>query len=196
MKWWIKYIFILSCLLISASIVAYPKCRNIRNVDFRNRAYSLNESGFTESRKWLRVSKGRYEDRSVLTSLSFLYFEIADVVFGDLTGDGKDEAAVVAIYGSNSGSFFLTDTYVFGCVGGNVKLIDILKQSRIEKESEMSVHESIKKPATIRNGILSVAYGTEGARPSPEFTTTFRYKVLRGSLVAYKRPIGQMRPKF
>jgi hypothetical protein len=113
-----------------------------------------------------------------------LYFDIADVVFGDLTGDGKDEAAVVAIYGSNLGSFLLTDTYVFGCVGGKVKLIDILKQSRIEKESEMLVHESIKKPVTIRNGILSVAYGTEGARPSPEFTTTFRYKVLGGNLEA------------
>ncbi len=58
----------------------------------------------------MRVSKGRYGDRSEPTSLSFLYFEVADIVFGDLTGDGKDEAAVVAIYGSNSSSFFLTDT--------------------------------------------------------------------------------------
>ena len=186
---WIKFIFILLCLLFSASTVAFSKCRNIQNVDFRNRVYPLNEYGFTEGTKLLRVSKGRYEDRSEPTSLAFLYFEIADVVFGDLTSDGKDEAAVVAIYGSNSGSFFLTDTYVFGCAGGRIKLIDILKQSRIEKESKMLVHESIKKPVKIRNDILSVAYGTEGARPSPEFTTTFRYQVSRGNLVAYKRPI-------
>jgi hypothetical protein len=186
---WIKYSLFFLCLLISASTVAYSKCQNIRNVDFRNRVYPLKEYGFTEKTKWLRVSKGHYEDHSEPTSLSYLYFEISDVVFGDLTGDGKDEAAVVATYGSNSGSFFLTDTYVFGCVAGKVKLVDILKQSRIEKESEMLVHESIKKPAKIRNGSLSVSYGTEGARPTPEFTTTFRYKVSRSNLVAYKSPI-------
>ena len=191
MKLWLKYIFVLLCLLLSVSAVAYAKCFNIRNVNFGNRVYPLNESGFTEKTKWLRVSKGRYEDHSIPTSLSFLYFEVADVIFGDLTGDGKDEAAVVAIYGSNSGSFFLTDTYVFGCIGGKVKLIDILKQSRIEKESEMLIHESIKKPVKIRKGILSITHGTEGARPSPEFTTTFRYKISKGKLVAYKRPISR-----
>ena len=186
---WIKYSLFLLCLLISASTVAYSKCLNIRNVDFKNRVYLLNEDGFTKGTKWLRVSKGHYEDRSKLRNPSFLYFEIADVVFGDLTSDGKDEAAVVSIYGSNSGSFFLTDTYVFSCIGGKTKLIDILKQTRIEKESGMLVHESIKKSASIKNGILSLVYGTEGARPSPEFTTTFRYKVSRGKLVAYKHPV-------
>lgn len=189
MKSWIKYCLFLLWLLTAAAAVAYPKCRDIQNVNFKNRLYPLNESGFTENTQWLRVFNGRYEDRSVPTSVSFLYFEIADIVFGDLTGDGKDEAVVAAIYGSNSGSFFLTDTYVFGCVGGKVKLIDILKQSRIEKESKMLVHESLKKSVKISNGILSLAYGTEGARSSPEFTTTFRYKLSKGNLVVYQRPI-------
>lgn len=185
----IKYSLFLLCLLISASTVAYSTCPDIRSIDFTNRVYLVNESGFTEGTKQLRVSKGRYGDRSEPTSLSFLYFEVADIVFGDLTGDGKDEAAVVAIYGSNSSSFFLTDTYVFRCVARKVKLIDVLKQSRIEKESGMLVHESIKTPVKIRDGILFVVYGTGGARPSPDFTTTFRYKVSRGNLVAFKRPI-------
>ena len=188
---WIKYSLVLSCLLITVSVVTYPKCADIRKVDFRNRVYPLNESGFTEDTKQLRVSKGRYEDRSIPTSVSSLYFEIADIVFGNLTGDGKDEAAVVTTYGSNSASFFLTDTYVFGCVGGKIKLIDILKQSRIEKESEALIHESARKPVTIKNHILSIVYGTEGARPSPEFTTTFRYRFSNGNLIAYKRPIKQ-----
>ena len=188
---WIKYSLFVLCLLFSASNVAYSTCPDIRSIDFRNRVYLLNEYGFTKKTKWLRVSKGRYEDHSVPMSLSFLYFEIADVVFGNLTGDGKDEAAIVAVYSSNSGSFFLTDTYVFGCVNGKVKFIDVLKQNRIERESGMLVHESIKKSVKIRDGILFVAYGTEGARPSPDFTTTFRYKVSRGNLVAYKRPISR-----
>ena len=185
---WIKFSLLLLCLLISAPAVAHSKCIDIRTADFNNRLYPLNESGFTKHKQLLRVSKGRYEDQSDSTSLAFLYFQITDLVFGDLTGDGKDEAAIVATYGSNSGSFFLTDIYIFGCVSGKVKLIDILKQSRIERESGMLVHESIKKSAKIRNRVLSIAYGTEGSRPAPEFTTTFRYKIRRGHLAAYKRP--------
>jgi hypothetical protein len=132
---------------------------------------------------------GRYEDRSEPTSLAFLYLEIVDVAYGDLTGDSAEEAAVTAIYGSNSGSFFLTDTYIFGCVGGKIKLIGILKQEHIEKDSGMDLQESVKNPLKIKNGVLFITHGTEGNRPSPEFTTTFRYRIRNSKLVPYKSPL-------
>lgn len=117
MMTWIKYSFFISCLLISATDVAYPKCRNVRDANLRNHIYPLKSFDFTENKtEWLHVSNGRYEDRSEPTSVSFLYFQIVDIAYGDLTGDEAEEAAVTAIYGSNSGSFFLTDTYIFGCV--------------------------------------------------------------------------------
>ena len=168
--------------------MAFPRCRNVREADFKDLAYPLNEPGFTAGREWLRVSQGRYEDREIPTSVSFLYFQVTNIVFGDLTGDGKEEAAVVAIYGSNSGSFFLTDTYVFGCLAGRLKLIGVLKQSRIQKDTGMLVHESVKDPAQITKGSLFVTHGTEGARPSPEFVTTFRYKISGRKLLLQGRP--------
>lgn len=187
---WIKYSFFILCLLISATVVAYPKCRNVRDANLRNRIYPLKSSDFTQNKtQWLRVSNGRYEDRSEPTSVAFLYLKIVDIAFGDLTGDGTEEAAVAAIYGSNSGSFFLTDTYIFGCVAGKVKLIGILKQERIEEDSGMDLQESVKNPLRIKNGVLFVTHGTEGNRPSPEFTTTFRYKITKGKLVPYKSPL-------
>lgn len=180
---------VLLCLLIPAGVIASPRCRSVRQADFRNLIYPLNESGFTNGTKWLRVIKGRYEDREIPTSVSCLYFQVTDVAFGDLTGVAKDEAAVVAIYGSNSGSFYLTDTYVFGCVAGRIKLIGILKQDGIEKDSRMDLQESISNPLAIKNGVLHITYGTEGSRPSPEFTTTFRYRIRKGKLVAFRHPL-------
>ena len=154
-----------------------------------NRLYPPNEFGFTTGMEWLRVTNGRYEDREDPSSLSFLYFEVMDVGFGDLTGDGREEAAVVAIYGSNSGSFFRTDTYIFSCVGRRVHLIGILKQSRIAEDSNMAVQESVRNPVRVRNGTLLVTHGTEGSRPSPEFITTFRYRIIRGRLFPQGHPI-------
>lgn len=189
---WIKYSFFVLCLLISATVIAYPKCRNVRDANLRNRIYPLKSSDFTQNKtEWLRVSNGCHKDRSEPTSLSFLYFEIVDIAFGNLVGDSSEEAAVTAIYGSNSGSFFLTDTYIFGCVAGKIKLIGILKQEHIEKDSGIYLQESVKNPLKIKNGVLYVTHGTEGNRPSPAFITTFRYKIRKDKLVVYKRPLSR-----
>src|SRR5687768_13174896 len=95
-----------SLFLVGSFVVAYGNCPNIRKVDFRNHTYSLRERGFTQGKEWLRVTNGRYEEpHENPISLSFLYFQVVNVAFGDLNGDAKDEAAATAIYGSNSGSF-------------------------------------------------------------------------------------------
>gem|GEM_PF-5648327 len=177
-------------LLFASMVVARGNCSNIRKVDFRNHTYPLRERGFTQGTERLRVTNGRYEEpHDNPISLSFLYFQIVNVAFGDLNGDGQDEAAATAIYGSNSGSFYLTDTYVFGCVDGRIKLVRILKQDNIEKDTGMDLQESVNNPMTIKNGVLNITYGTEGNRPSPEFTTTFRYRIRRGKFVLAGRPL-------
>lgn len=190
MMWYVKFNFVLLCVLLFATVAAYPKCRNVRDADFKNWVYPLKSDDLTEDKmKWLRVSNGLYEDQTVPMRLSYLYLRIVDIAFGDLTGDGKEEAAVTAIYGSKSSTFHLTDTYIFGCVARKIKLIGILKQERIEIDSGMDLQESITNPLSIRNGVLFITHGTEGVRPSPEFTTTFRYKITRSRLVPYKQPL-------
>jgi hypothetical protein len=175
--------------LIASLVVARADCSNIRRVDFRDHTYPLRENGFTQGTEWLHVKNGRYEEpHENPISVSFLYFQIVGVAFGDLNRDGKEEAAATAIYGSASGSFHLTDTYVFGCVRNKIRLIGILKQDRIEKDTGMDLQESVTNPMHIKNGVLYITHGTEGNRPSPEFTTTFRYVVRRGKLRLYGRP--------
>lgn len=186
----VKYSLFILVLLISTTFVAYPQCRNVRSASLKNRIYPLKSLVFTQNKtKWLRVSNGLYEDKNVLTNDSFLYFRIVDIAFGDLAGDGKEEAAVSAVYRHTNSSFHLTDYYIFGCVAGKTKLIGILKQDRIEEDSGMDLQESLEDPLKIKNGVLYVTHGTEGNRPSPEFTTTFRYKIVKDKLVPYKRPL-------
>jgi hypothetical protein len=177
-------------LLLNVSfVVARANCANIRRVDFRNRTYPLRENGFTQGTEWLHVKNGSYEEpHENPISVSFLYFQIVGVAFGDLNRDGKEEAVATAIYGSNSGSFYLTDTYVFGCVRDRISLIGILKQDRIEKDTGMHLRESVNNPLRVRKGYLYITFGTEGNRPSPEFRTTFAYRIRRGKLHLVGRP--------
>lgn len=189
---YVKMSLVLLFLLTASAVVTYAQCPSVRQIDFKNRTYPLRESGFTKGNKRLHVNNGHYDEHdNPEATLAFLYFEIKDVVYGDLTGDGREEAAVVTNYGSNSGNFYLTDTYIFGCSAGKVKLIGILKESRIENDSGLLMHESVKRPVRIRNGILYVTHRTGGSHPSPDFVTTFRYKIVHGKLVSRGRPINR-----
>jgi hypothetical protein len=188
---WIKYSFVILCLLISATVTVYSNCLSVRDADLRNRSYPLKSSLVTPGGKlqWMHASNGRAEQFYDSTSGAYFYLEIVDIAYGDLTGDKMEEAAVTAIYGSYSASFFLTDTYVFGCVAGRIKLVGILKQEQIEKDSGMALQESVKNPLRIKNGVLYITHGTEGNRPSPKFMTTFRYRIRKGKFVLYKSPL-------
>jgi hypothetical protein len=156
-----KTVSALLLILCSVSVDMPAKCISVRRPDFRNRAYPLNERGFTEGTRWLRVKNGRYEEPHENPPIvAYLYFQIAGISFRDLTGDGIEDAAVVAIYGSASGNFYLTDTYIFSCVAGEIKLIGILKQSQIENDHKILLHESVRKPLEIRNDSLLITHNT------------------------------------
>lgn len=191
--YWIVKGLVYALALGAFSSVAQSTCTDIRKIDFRNHAFPLKSADFTDGEtKLLTVSKGKYANPSSPTDLAFLSFEIARIVYGDLNGDGKLEAAVVASYGSNSGNFFITDTYLFGCAKGKLKLIDVLKQDRMEKETGLrfDLFESYaKNPIWIRRHLLYIKYGTGGNNASPQFSTTFRYRLVHGKLRLFKQPL-------
>jgi hypothetical protein len=148
-------------------------CTNVREIDFRNRVYPLNEPRFTKGKELrLRVVDGRYEEPHSPPTQGFLYFAVGDVAFGDLTGDGVEDAAVVATYGSNSGNFHVTDIYIFSCVRGSLTLTGILTQDQIQKDSGTTIWTSVDHPMKITGGALEVTYETRAPQASP---STFRY---------------------
>ena len=162
-------------------------CRNVREIDFRNRVYPLNEPRFTKGQELrLRVVDGRYEEPHSPPTQGFLYFEVGDSAFGDLTGDGVEDAAVVAIYGSNSGNFHVTDTYMFSCVRGTPTLVGTLTQDQIQKDSGLTIWTSVDHPIKIAGGALEVTYETRAPQASP---STFRYKLVEGRWQRQGQPI-------
>lgn len=172
--------FVLVTLLLRpAETQKAVKCTNANATQFKNLEYPLEESRFTGGREdRLRVVNGRYEEPHAPLYNGYLYFEVRDIVFGDLTGDGVDDAAVVAVYGSASGSFYVTDTYTFSCTRGMPSLVGVLRQEQVQKDGGVEIFEALDHPTRIRDGALEVTYETRQPPGSPYGPTTFRYKLV------------------
>ncbi len=96
----------LTCLLLAAAVLAGGGARahaksvqNIRQVDFKNFVY---RGGGEDVR--VRRGRGTYRERG---GADFVYsVEGVRVSYGDLTGDGREEAAVTLYYtGGGTGAF-------------------------------------------------------------------------------------------
>jgi len=167
---------LLLILMLPAEAQLRVPCNNVRGIDFRNLVYPLNEPRFTGGQVLrVRVVDGRYEEPHAPGFQGFLYFEVGNVAFGDLTGDGVEDAAVVATYGSSSGNFHVTDTYVFSCARGTPTLVGTLTQAQVQKDSGVQIWTSVDHPMKIKGGVLEVTYET---RPPGTGPTTFRYKLV------------------
>lgn len=104
-----------SILLTPAAAPRHGQSRDIRRVDFRNFA-------FKDGGESLRVRRGRgtYRD-SGDTDFSYAV-ERVSVAYGDLTGDGREEAAVTLYYtGGGTGAF--SKGFVFTMRRGRLELL-------------------------------------------------------------------------
>ena len=87
--------------------------KDIRGVDFRNFTY---EYGLGEP-ETITVRDGEFAREIKDDPLNPLYFSIVDVVYGDVTRDGQDDAVVrTVLSGGGSGSF--SDATIYTMRGG------------------------------------------------------------------------------
>lgn len=91
---------------------------NIRQVDFRNFTYRV--SGFSESPTDVKLRNGQYVEKE--GGLITYSVKLQKVAFGDLTGDGNEEAALVLIV-SGGGSGFVTEGFIYNLRNGQVALL-------------------------------------------------------------------------
>ncbi len=143
---------------------APQKFADIRQVDFRNFTYTA-DSACVDDSEPLQVTNGEYRDESRKT-----YFSIADVAYGDLTGDGRDEAAV-RIYCEASGGR-VSEAYIYtlrdeqlkqvatldpghGALGGIISIAisnQLLKVERMWSEKDAATPEHIDTETLRWNG--------------------------------------------
>lgn len=125
--------------------------KDIRGVDFRNFTY---EYGLGEP-ETITVRDGEFAREMKDDPLNPLYFSIVDVVYGDVTRDGQDDAVVrTVISGGGSGQF--SDAMIYTMRGGKPVAIGSLG---VGDRANGGIHD-----ARIENGRIVVErYGHENS---------------------------------
>lgn len=172
-------IFALLFLLGAAWSAAQASKQAIRKIDFRNFSY---ETCFGDEKKTTRITKGKYSSKIKEGDISYsVYFEVRDVVYGDLDGDGQEEAVVETLCnGGGTGQF--TDGLIYRLQNG--KLVHIGSVG-VGDRADGGIHE-IK----IINGQLKVGrYGGNAGACCPEYIQTYTYKLTGKGLVEVGKPV-------
>lgn len=152
---------------------------DVRRVDFRNFRY----------RDWgeeIRITRGRgtYKEAS---DTDFAYsIDRVKVVYGDLTGDGREEAAVVLYYnGGGTGAF--SRCFIFGVRKGRLDLLAIFQGG---DRADGGIRE-----VSIKDGILSIQHneperlnGVASGLCCPVYWITKEYRFEHGSFAPFGKP--------
>jgi hypothetical protein len=181
----LQYFTSLALVLLTVAPIQVQHSR-IQDVDFRNFSYPFKpppgREPFGKLGDIVKVHDGiAYADK-VGQNASFVYFKVAEVLYGDVNGDGQDEAAVVVIYGSNSGTFYLTDIYLFTLRDGKPVLLSRLTEEEIGKDYKglyngdgQVIFEALEGGRELKGNILTVRHFADGPHCCPESVVTVRY---------------------
>jgi hypothetical protein len=100
---------------------------DIHRIDFRNFTYRPNYMN-TDQPPWYDVSVTNGEYKKKYSERDEEFFTIIDIVYGDLNGDGRDEAVVLA-GGSEGGSMYVAEAYVYAMRNGKPVRLDVVTGS-------------------------------------------------------------------
>jgi hypothetical protein len=185
---WRIYPLISLLLALSAHVSAQSET-GIREVNFENRTFPFTADTIAALPRSIHVSEGRYRSPHREPSLTYAYFKVAEVVYGDLNGDDRDEAAVVAIYGGASSDTYKTSVYLYSMNGRRPKLLAILNEKAIAREygrtsrnGESSFFEAVAGGTTIEQRRLTVRHFAGSAHCCPRNVFTLRYRLNEGRL--------------
>ncbi|HEV2880433.1 MAG TPA: hypothetical protein VGX24_03935 [Pyrinomonadaceae bacterium] len=169
----------------------------IQEVDFRNFSYPFEDEVFGKPLgRIIKVRGGKYDEPHVSTNVQYRYFRIAEVLYGDVTGDGQAEAAVVAIFGSASGTFYKTDIYVYTLRGRRAKLLAVLKEDQVKADYRkyfsgegQQIFEATEGGRKIRDGRLIVRHMADGGHCCPEKIVTLTYRLSGKRMALAESPL-------
>ncbi len=172
---------ILSFLFVVFSVFAANAQTNIRRVDFNNFAYEPYCVG--EETKKVTVKSGEFfEEKEMDGFTDRFYFKASPAEYGDLNGDGQDEAVILTVC-NTGGTGNFSEGFIYQLKNGKPVLL-----TRIAGGDRADGGLSSAK---IENGTLVVeSYepGERGGACCPEIVVTSKYKLLGKRLVADGKP--------
>jgi hypothetical protein len=155
---------------------------DINSVDFKNFTYPAYCAG--DQTENITVKNGEYAKETQMDGyVDRIYFNVFHISYGDLTGDGKDEAVILSIC-NTGGTGNFSEGYIYTEKSGKpVLLAHIPGGDR--------AYGGLRK-AEVENGILVLESndpGENGANCCPEFAVTNRYRLNGAKLTAVGKPV-------
>lgn len=178
MKNYPAVMIILACSFLSASAQT-----DIRKVDFKNFTYEAGCAG--EDTTKITVKNGEFSEEEKIDAeiTARFYFKIFDdIAYGDMNGDGKDEAVILSLC-NTGGSGNFTEGFIYTLkngkpammtgIGGGDRAYGGLKAAKIKKRTLI---------------LESYAPSDEGGACCPEFIETSKYNLKGNTLKAIGTP--------
>jgi hypothetical protein len=157
-----KKLFILLSLACAFSLSAVAQS-NIRKVDFKNFTYNVD---IFESKEKIKVKDGTF-DRN--TSEEKLYFSVTVDSYGDLDGDGKEEAVVLTMM-NTGGTGNFSSGIIFTIKGGKPVVLTSF-------EGGDRAYGGLVSAKIVNKMLIVQQYdvGNAGGACCPEFVVTANY---------------------
>jgi len=153
---------------------------DIRQVDFLNFTYPSSlcsqEFGKKGIGKSVRVSKGEFKNKNV-------YYAVEDnkVIYGDVTGDGREAAIVPISCGATMANFSLTEVYIYTIKDGCTTLLAEISDKDMERDYRRYYPDTetywgvTGNDLKVRNGHLEIEVLADGPHASPKYIVTLEY---------------------
>lgn len=193
-----RYVSITFLLLCSAANIfgqprrnRLPNTSQIRKIDFKNRTYPFdNEIEVTvQNGKWEKLNPEQGD---------FAYFEVTQVAFGDLTGDDKEEALVIASgnnnYGASGWNSAFERHYIFGMDEDHPNIFSTFGNGEIDDlfapyANECDGRVMRTKSVTIRSRVISLNAETFTPSCNVLRNVLLRVRIDAGRLVLVGKPL-------
>lgn len=166
---------------------------DIRQVDFRNFTYHSSlcsqEFGKKGIGKTVRVRKGEFKNKNV-------YFAVKDnkVIYGDVTGDAREDAIVPIGCGAIMANFSLSEVYIYTIEDGRTTLLAEISDKDMERDYRRYYPDTetywgvTGKDLKVRNGNLEIEVFADGPHASPKYIVTLEYRLSGKTLRLIGKP--------
>ncbi len=163
---------------------------SIKDVDFLNFTYpsSLCSKQIAGIGTLVKVSKGEFQSDKV-------YFGLANnnVLYGDINGDGRDEAIVHVACGEFTANFGYSEIFIYAIKDGQAKLLAELNDEGMGRDLALyypkgDIWRITDNGVKVRNGNLSIARFEGGSHAAPEYIVTLNYHLNGTSLTLSGKP--------
>jgi hypothetical protein len=163
---------------------------DIRSIDFLN--YSYQGSVCSEDAglpKTVKVRNGKFKDRDS----NFFDVVKEEIAYGDVNGDGSEDAVVLIRCGSAAGTLRAFEVHAYSFQNGQAKLLARLDSTGVESDYQKTYADGVvfyageNGPKIVKGHVLVEAL-TDGSFAGPENVATFDYQLSAGKFVLSGKP--------